>query len=159
MWFEALDGNPRLRRLADKHYSRVKPGTPLFVGPGRKLVLTTVNFDALFVWRSSVYRRDTEAGIECTIFRNESKHLSSDMIREACKWAWQRWPRERLFTYVDAAKVRSSNPGCCFKKAGWRQLPRRTKVHNLIILENTNYSGEKPMPVIEQQRLDEDRRG
>jgi hypothetical protein len=33
--------------------------------------------------------------------------------------AWNRWPDQRLYTYVNPVKV-SANPGYCFKQAGWR---------------------------------------
>lgn len=48
--------------------------------------------------------------------------------------AWQKWPGERLYTYVNGGKVRSSNPGYCFLVAGWRKCGV-TKDKGLIILE------------------------
>jgi hypothetical protein len=36
--------------------------------------------------------------------------------------------------YVDPSQVRSSNPGCCFKLAGWRQCGT-TKERGLLIFE------------------------
>ena len=41
--------------------------------------------------------------------------------------AWERWPGERLFTYVDPNKVRSFNPGYCFLRAGWDRCPERAR--------------------------------
>jgi hypothetical protein len=38
-WTLTKDGDPRGRVLADRHYSRIKPGAKLFVHPARKLVL------------------------------------------------------------------------------------------------------------------------
>ena len=73
-------------------------------------------------------------GINCAIFRNESPHLSSDMILDAEEIAWRRWPQARLFTYVKAEAIASRNPGYCFKRAGWRQCGI-TKVNKLVILE------------------------
>jgi hypothetical protein len=69
------------------------------------------------------------------VFRNESPILSSVLIREACELAWRRWPGARLYTYVDARRVRSPNPGCCFKAAGWRACGK-TKCRRLLILES-----------------------
>ncbi|MDR1160049.1 MAG: hypothetical protein LBK69_05415, partial [Syntrophomonadaceae bacterium] len=51
--------------------------------------------------------------------RNESRILSSTLIKEAEEHAWRRWTGERLYTYVNPKKIRSSNPGYCFKIAGW----------------------------------------
>ncbi len=134
MWIETIDGDGFARLLADKHYSRKSIGAELFVGPGEKMVLVTLDYNALFVWRRAVYRRDGQTGVECSIFRNESGLLSSTMIKEAMKLAWKRWPGERLFTYVADTKIRNINPGCCFKKAGWRKCGR-SKVNNLTILD------------------------
>jgi hypothetical protein len=70
----------------------------------------------------------------CSIFRNEGPLRSSDLILEAEQLAWRRWPGQRLFTYVWPAKVKSVNPGYCFKMAGWQQCGRN-KDGRLIILE------------------------
>ena len=40
---------------------------------------------------------------------------------QAVEIAWRRWPGERLFTYVNGGKIRSTNPGYCFLMAGWRK--------------------------------------
>ena len=87
---------------------------------GEKMVLLTLACDALFVWRKFV-SMDEQDGVNCAVFRNESGALSSDLIREAVGLAWARWPGERLYTYVNPAKVKSTNPGYCFQMAGWRK--------------------------------------
>jgi hypothetical protein len=136
-WHEAKDGNAEARELFDRHYSRYryKDGRKpkLFCGPGEKMVLLTEAADALFVWRK-FRSADGQQGINCAIFRNESRHLSSDMILDAEEIAWRRWPQARLFTYVKAEAIASRNPGYCFKRAGWRQCGI-TKVNKLVILE------------------------
>ena len=66
--------------------------------------------------------------------RNEGPLRSSDLIRGAVRLAWQRWPGATLYTYVDAARIRSTNPGYCFLAAGWRRLPERTKRRGLRVL-------------------------
>lgn len=104
----------------------------LFVGPGEKMVLLTADCRALFVWRKFV-SRDGQQGVNCAVFRNEGAGLSSDLIREAEELAWQRWPDERLYTYVNRHKIQSTNPGYCFKMAGWRECGRTAK--GLVILE------------------------
>jgi hypothetical protein len=132
-WLPVKDGDDRARALYLRHYSgrhyldRVRPA--YFVGPGEKMVLLNFDCTALYVWkrnmipldqRSRYPRQDRQAGVFCSVFRNESPILSSDLIREAMDLAWRRWPGERLFTYVNPAKIRSTNPGACFKYAGWR---------------------------------------
>jgi hypothetical protein len=144
IWLEIWDGHPIARQIADRHYSRKTKGACQFVGPGEKLVLITPDQTALFVWRKAKYRLDNQEGVECTLFRNEGDQLSSELIREACRWAWRKWPGERLFTYVKDAAIRSTNPGYCFQMAGWRKCGRN-KFGQLTIMENTEYSDEKPI--------------
>jgi hypothetical protein len=146
IWLPALDGDARALAIYRRHYSRrvYRDGRKprLFVGPGEKMVLLTVKCDALFVWRKFI-DKSGQTGVNCAVFRYEDNpgpchnsthdHCPSKMIAEACEIAWGRWPGERLYTYVDPRKVRSGNPGYCFKRAGWRQCGR-TK-GGLVILE------------------------
>ena len=124
-WIISHDMNPIAQRLADRHYSRKTPGSRKgFVGPGEKLVLLSSDGRALFVWLRSdpKLRADGIDGINCTIFRNEGPVLSSKLIIEAEKFARERWPGLKLFTYVSKTKVKSKNPGWCFMKAGWKSV-------------------------------------
>lgn len=124
-WCEYRDGNPRGLELYERHYSarRYADGRDrrLFMGPGEKMVLLTRDATALFGWRKFV-DDSGQQGINCSVFRNEGEATSSDLIREAMAIAWLRWPGERLYTYVDPAAVESSNPGYCFKAAGWSHV-------------------------------------
>ena len=97
------------------------------------MVLINTSGTALFVWRKFV-SDNGQHGVNCAIFRNESPILSSTLILEAEQLAWHHWPGERLYTYVNSAKIRSSNPGYCFKAAGWK-VCGTTNVNHLIILE------------------------
>jgi hypothetical protein len=131
-------------------------------GPSERMVLMTTDSRALWIWRlflppservSKMVRPDQrrakkglgptdkassyfgdQAGVMCTIFRNEGPMLSSALVKEAMAMAWVRWPGQRLFTYVWDAKVESVNPGYCFKVAGWRTCGRN-KDGRLTILE------------------------
>jgi hypothetical protein len=136
-WWEVKDGDDRARQIFDRHYSRrrYKDGRNplLFVGPGEKMVLLTPACDAVFIWRKFI-SNDGQAGVNCAVFRNESLTLSSELIAEAEALAWRRWPGERLYTYVDPRRIKSSNPGACFKAAGWRWCGV-TKAKKLVILE------------------------
>jgi hypothetical protein len=136
-WFAVKDGNITARDLFNRHYSRhfYKDGRKpkLFVGPGEKMVLVTSDGRALFIWRKFI-SDNGQQGINCAVFRNESEYLSSELILEAEQLAWDRWPGERLYTYVNPQKIRSKNPGYCFKMAGWK-VCGRTKAKNLVILE------------------------
>lgn len=135
-WLPCADGDARARAIMDRHYSRrhYRDGRRplLFVGPGEKMVLLTPMADALFIWRKFI-GDDGQQGVNCAAFRNESRYLSSDLVVEAEQLAWARWPGERLYTYVNPRKVRSANPGYCFKCAGWTVCG--TSKNGLVILE------------------------
>lgn len=138
-WYAIADGDPRGRWMLNRHYSRNNyrfKRPKLFVGPGEKMVLMTPEGGALFVWRKFIDRRG-ETGINCAVFRNERPdlYLSSELIREAMELAWQRWPEERLYTYVNSRRIRSTNPGYCFIRAGWTRMKERTISKGLVILE------------------------
>ena len=117
-WFPVRDGDLRLRSFYNRHYSSRGSASPLIAGPGQKLILLTPAIDALFVWRKFRDMRNEE-GINCAVFRNEGPRRASDLIQAAEHWARDRWGRIWAYTYVDAAAVRSLNPGYCFKRAGW----------------------------------------
>jgi hypothetical protein len=134
-WQPIKDGNRHAYWLYQRHYSAVHYRTKhqrLFVGPGHKLVLMSSDGSALFAWRKFI-DKSGQTGINCAIFRNESSQQSSQLILEAEGYAWQRWPGERLYTYVNPRKIKSSNPGFCFLMAGWTKCGTTSK--GLIILE------------------------
>ena len=110
------------RILADRHYSRRTPGARQFCYSGRKLVLRDAAATVLFVWMfpDPTMRMDDQTGYNCAIFRNESDRLSSGIILEAERMAFEKWGPNRMYTYIDPGKVRSRNPGYCYKMAGWR---------------------------------------
>lgn len=125
-WYLTKDGDRTCLALYEKHYScyhyRDGRKRTQFVGPGFNIVLRTASGDACFVWRD--YIDDTipkQDGIECAFFRNEGAVLSSDLIRQADAIADYCWPGQRHYTKVDPQAVRSTNPGYCFLKAGWKR--------------------------------------
>lgn len=128
-WMHIKDGDATARTIFDRHYSRYfyadgrKP--KLFVGPGEKMVLLRADARALCVWRKFI-SGDGQQGVNCAIYRNEGGGVASELLREAMEMAWERWPGQRFYTYVDPRKVphtmERSRPvwGWCFYKAGWR---------------------------------------
>ena len=138
-WFPSNHADPRAVALYLRHYSarRYRDGRPRrqFCPPGEKMVLLTQDCRAVWVWHRPLMPRPSgESGVCCTLFRNEGPILSSALVAEATALAWARWPGQRLFTYVADAKVRSVNPGYCFKMAGWRRCGRN-KDGRLTVLE------------------------
>jgi len=130
IWTRTTKFDPHCAALADRHYSRRTVGSPQFMPPGQTLVLKAP--EAVWGW----WRPHPDAGITpmngldgwtCTIFRNESSVLSSEMVWDAERALLEEYGEvgpDGLLTYVWDRKVASSNPGFCFKKAGWRAAGR-----------------------------------
>lgn len=143
LWWITKDGDLDCLDMYLRHYSAnvYADGRDrkLFVGPGNKLVLRTVDALAVFVWRKFLddcideRTGERQDGINCAVFRNESRHLSSSLIRRADAIADETWTDRRHYTYVDPKEVASANPGYCFLMAGWRRCGR-TK-GGLIVME------------------------
>ncbi len=137
VWIQVDACNPTAGNVFERHYSRraTRQTSQLqFVGPGGKMVLLTPCARGVFVWRDFINDDPLGEGINCAVFRNEGAGLSSDLILAAMEPCWARWPGRRLYTYVDPRKVRSPNPGYCFKRAGWR-VCGVTKKRELLVLE------------------------
>jgi hypothetical protein len=116
--------DPEMAILADRHYSRRTVGARQFLYSGRKIVIRDAVGDVLFGWvyPEESMRMDGQTGYNCAIFRNESSRLSSEIILECEAIAVKRWGKNRMYTYVNPAKIESVNPGYCFKMAGWRNV-------------------------------------
>lgn len=126
-WRLSHRADARALPLADRHYNRQKVGSPQFVPPGRCIVLLTSDADALWVssWPFAEYVRHAWAGAwVCTMFRNESPILSSELIREAVsitRYVWGEPPALGMITFVDRSKVRRKRDwGRCYRKAGFK---------------------------------------
>jgi len=144
-WLPVRRTDPRAYGLYRRHYSAEKNlryrqyGNTNVAGPAETMVLLTVCCRALFVWiRNTIERWDHQAGVNCAIFRNEGAGLSSALIEEADRLAWQRWPGERHWTYIDGARTHArrskrAQPGECFRRAGWTECG--TSAEGLTILE------------------------
>ncbi len=136
-WWMTKDGDEYCLELFRRHYSNRKyadgRAVKLFCGPGEKVVLRTFDAKAMFVWRK--FKDDSgQTGVNCAIFRNESPIQSSELIRQADAVAFALWPDSRHYTFVNAEKIKSTNPGYCFLRAGWRRCG--TTKSGLTILEN-----------------------
>lgn len=131
IWVSTKDGDPRAFSIYRRHYSYYEYADQrrqnwknrsrfLFLGPGEKLVYVTPEYDALFAWRK--FKDDSgQRGVNCAVFRNESRLRASEMILAAEELAWRKWPGERFYTYVNPKKVNGTCPGYCFIRAGWKR--------------------------------------
>lgn len=119
-------------------------GHPMWTRPGWNQVLFLEQKNgrrAVFVWwrpkwesgLAGTKRKDGLLAIECTIFRNETRFRSSDLIEDAvrCVGSWEHaldveWP-DGLITGVNTVKTAGgrsslSLPGECFRQAGWTEF-------------------------------------
>jgi hypothetical protein len=128
-WVVVKDGNDLARSIFDGHYSRVRRAdgrkSLLFVGPGEKFVLVMADGSAVCAWRKFI-DDSGQQGVNCAIYRRERGEPASQQLRAAMALALDRWPGQRLYTYVDPLHVsptwRAGRPtwGHCFYQAGWR---------------------------------------
>jgi hypothetical protein len=120
---------------------------------------------AVFVWwrpkweagLPGTQRKDGLRCIECTIFRNQTRFRSSDLIREACSavWTWEHaldvwWP-DGLISAVNSeatagGRHAESPPGHCFIEAGFEPFdhPGKSKRADVWL----RYTGPQPEPRI-----------
>lgn len=142
-WWATTDADVACLALYERHYPtrRYRDGRirRQFLGPGDKYALRAFDGTAVFGWRKfiddciDIRTGERQAGVNCAVFRNEGPHQSSELIRQADAIADCLWSDRRHYTYVDASKVRSRNPGYCFLVAGWRRCGRTKS--GLLILE------------------------
>ncbi len=142
-WQRVTKFDKRACELADRHYSRRKIGSPQFMPPGQTVVLLLPTADAVFGW----WRPDPSSGIRamngldgwtCTIFRNESAMRSSDLILDAelaITEAGHNCGPTGLITYVWDRKIRSVNPGFCFKAAGYQVAGRSADRRKTLLIK------------------------
>ena len=124
------------------HYSRRTPGSKTFTGVGREVVLLHRTGKAVWacVYQRTPARRGSgnsrgregvpDSGARYIwrnmLFRNLGAGRASDLIKSATAATYAAWvekygelPPERLRTEIGIKEVRSTNPGFCYKKAGW----------------------------------------
>jgi hypothetical protein len=130
LWRQVTKFDARACALADRHYSRRKPGSGQFMPPGQTVVLLSLDERAVFGWwrphpDSGIRSMNGRDGWTCTIFRNEGPTLSSVLILDAERALdGQTIGPDGMLTYVWDKRIRSVNPGACFKAAGWRTIGR-----------------------------------
>lgn len=132
VWGRVTKFDARAAALADRHYSRRTVGSPQFMPPGQTVILLERTAAAVFGW----WRPDPASGLRamngldgwtCTIFRNESGVRSSELFlaaEVALVAAGHDCGPDGFITYVWDCRIRSVNPGFCFKRAGWRTTGR-----------------------------------
>lgn len=146
-WIRTTKFDKRGAALADRHYSRRTVGSPQFMPPGQTIVLVgRDDYPAVWGWwrphpDSGIVAMNKRDGWTCTIFRNEGKILSSLLVLEAEQYlveAGLGCGPDGMMTYVWDKKIKSVNPGYCFKRAGWKCLGRSADNKKTLL--------QKPMP-------------
>lgn len=137
-WVQVPKFDKKAVALADRHYSRRKVGSPQFMPPGQTIVLLCEG--AVFGWwrphpRSGIKAMNGLDGWTCTIFRNESQWKSSELILRAELALPEDCGPTGLITYVWDAKVKSANPGYCFKLAGYRRAGKSADGRKTLLLK------------------------
>jgi hypothetical protein len=140
-WHRSHRFDPPAVALADRHYSRQKPGSPQCARPGRCLVLLTECQRALWIssWQYPEFEHHAWPGAwQCALFRNEGAGLSSELILEAeaaTRAHWGEPPALGFITFVDPGKTRRKrDPGRCFRRAGWHPIGETQR--GLIVLQH-----------------------
>lgn len=128
--------------IADRHYSRRKPGSGQFMPPGQTLVLLSTDGQAVFGWwrphpDSGIVAMNKLDGWTCTIFRNEGSQRSSELILAAEQMLLARYAigPSGFITYVWDKKVRSQNPGYCFLCAGYERKGRSADGKKTLLIK------------------------
>ncbi len=140
---DIVDGRGRFAAYGP-HYSRRTPGSRTFTGCGQEIVLLHESGAAVwavvrqrtpskrgtgasrgrggspdaaprYVWRNMLFRRMPE----CPVRASELIRTATEATRIAWAARYGSLPAEPLRTEVDTRRVRSSNPGCCYLKAGY----------------------------------------
>lgn len=154
MWRLSHRFDPCAAAIADRHYSRQKPGTPQFMPTGSAFVLHYASDVGEAVWGTSWpnaewVRHEWAGAWMCSIFRNESGDRASHLIRQAVaatRWHYGTPPELGMVTFVNEDAVREkANPGHSFIIAGFRPVGR-TKVHGLLALQMAPKRMPEPEP-------------
>jgi hypothetical protein len=136
-----VDGLGKFKRFGP-HYSRRTPGSKTFTGVGQEVVLLHESGRA--VWACVRQRTPSARGTGGSrgrtgttdsspryiwrnmLFRNLYAGVASDLILSATEATYVAWlarygvlPQERLRTEIGISAVKSSDPGRCYRIAGW----------------------------------------
>jgi hypothetical protein len=152
IWTRSHRRDPRALELADRHYSRQKPGTDQFVKAGSCAVFIAETGLGNALWVTSVqqYVKHAWPGAwECALFRNEGAGLSSVLIREAIAATRAHYgepPSTGMITFVNPMRVkRKRDPGRCFIRAGFE--PIACTLSRLLVLQMTPDRMPEPAPL------------
>ena len=146
-------------RLVRGHYSRRKPDSPQFMPPGETVVLVSIDKTAVWGWwrphpDSGLVAMNGRDGWTCSVFANHGGPLSSELVLDAERalaalehdglTAGPCGP-DGMMTYVWRAKVKSPNPGYCYKVAGWVKIGTCARGTKDLLAKPLSVAGIKPI--------------
>lgn len=133
-WCASHRADPAAARLADRHYSRQKPGTPQFMPTGSCCVFLTECGRGVWAtsWPAPEYVRHAwpNAWVN-TLFRSEGAGRASDLILAACAATREFYgeiPPLGMITMIDRERVIPTLVrgrkvwGWTYRKAGFREV-------------------------------------
>lgn len=153
MWHRVKASDPLARSMRDRHYSTQKPGGRTVGPPGRRLVLISDDEQAMWIthWPDPRLVLDKIDALRCTVFRREGRRheRASVLIRAAMVFSEEFYGAAPAgwVTYVEPSKVRSQDPGYCFKMAGF-ELDQDFKSKRLIRLRRSPLMQNDPRPEV-----------
>ena len=135
-WQVIPEGDHRALALLQQHQSlnQYRDHRPRKSARGQawRLLLATTDGSALLVWRQSL-PTDKQEGICCSLFRNQSAQLSSELLIQAEAPALELWAQtQRFYVFINPKLHQSPNPGYCFKQAGWQYAGRSPRGLHLL---------------------------
>ncbi len=152
IWQRSNRFDPRAVAVADRHYSRQKPGTSQFMKTGSCAVFFAETASGRAVWGTSWQehvKHQWEGAWECAIFRNEGAAKASLLIRQAVAATRAHYgepPALGMITFVNVQLVRpKDNPGHSFIIAGFR--PCGWTEGGLLVLQMKPERMPKPEPL------------
>lgn len=109
IWHHSHRFSPAGAAIADRHYSRQKPGTPQFAPPGACVVFKADAAVWVSSWPLPQYTKHKWAGAWInSLFRKEGEGMASQFIREAIaatRFEWPDVPLLGMVSFIDPAEV------------------------------------------------------
>ncbi len=158
IWCRSHRFDPPAREIADRHYSRQKPGTPQFVRAGSCCVFLTHCGRGLWVTSWQTFNNGAWRGAwDNVLFRSEGAGISSDLIRQAVAATRAHYgepPALGMVTSIDRDKVKPTMVrgvpvwGWAYRKAGFVDAGE-TQSGKLVL---QLWPADMPQPMAAKQR-------
>jgi hypothetical protein len=156
MWHRVKVSDPLARSMRDRHYSTRNPGGRTVGPPGRRLVLVSDDEHALWIthWPDPKLVLDRIDALRCTLFRREGRRRERASVlilaAMATSEAYFGTAPAGWLTYVEPSKIRSQDPGFCFKMAGYELDPTFSNKRLIRLRRGALETNADPLPAEKQ---------